>query len=556
MKKKDLNLFLEQYNIRDNDRDIKHYAPANKEWKNSVYTYNKSSLLNMVSKDQKAAAIIKSYFNLTPLSTKKIRSKRLRDLSRRSSTKQFFVSKPEIKQNNDKIIITVYTHDREKVAYLKKLYMLNRWLNCNILTKKKLRKERKKSRSFLINRYDITCLLIEKIFHRFRQVKRTTHRNILKIGSRKYRIKYRFVSNITKSLLKKKHFFNNLALYRFFKWALSLFYIEINIIPNAESTKTNKIINLILTVKKKDNEKIKVISEKTIALKGTLNTKTLRNINILLLQYLTINMNNIFTCKQINKINSLFQYFSNKHFNSMFRKLWKKEILIIKYMTKLYINKFKSHIYLPALKSFLNNIYNKKVQLNIINQKYLHLNSDLFTEIVSIKLRDRTKSLFKIMLKSFLVRTFKPNKRFLYSEQKKNSIIINTETYFGRYNVINGNVLNIAFRKMFKNNMSAEKLKGNIKNTLFSLKYKWITGIRLEAAGRLTRRYAAARAVFKYKYRGSLKNLEHLKNVQNKLQSPNIFLLRGDIRPNIQHSFVPSKRRIGAFGLKSWISSS
>lgn len=51
----------------------------------------------------------------------------------------------------------------------------------------------------------------------------------------------------------------------------------------------------------------------------------------------------------------------------------------------------------------------------------------------------------------------------------------------------------------------------SIKGVLRSIKYKWVTGARIEAKGRLTKRYAASRAVFKYKYRGTLRNLERLK---------------------------------------------
>jgi len=75
-----------------------------------------------------AGKMIKGYFNLS--NSKKIaRSKRMRTLIRRSTVKRLFVSKPEIKQTSDKIMITVYTFDREKQFYIRKLYFYNKSLN-------------------------------------------------------------------------------------------------------------------------------------------------------------------------------------------------------------------------------------------------------------------------------------------------------------------------------------------------------------------------------------------------------------------------------------------
>jgi hypothetical protein len=75
-----------------------------------------------------AGKMIKSYFNLS--NRKKIaRSKRMRTLIRRSTVKRIFVSRPEIKQSADKVMITVYTFDREKQFYIRKLYFYNKSLN-------------------------------------------------------------------------------------------------------------------------------------------------------------------------------------------------------------------------------------------------------------------------------------------------------------------------------------------------------------------------------------------------------------------------------------------
>jgi hypothetical protein len=84
---------------------------------------------------------------------------------------------------------------------------------------------------------------------------------------------------------------------------------------------------------------------------------------------------------------------------------------------------------------------------------------------------------------------------------------------------------------------------------LNNLKHKNMAGIRLEAKGRLTRRFTASRSVFKVKWRGSLKNID------SSYRGLSSIMLRGHVKSNVQYSLVNSKTRNGAFGIKGWISS-
>jgi len=82
-------------------------------------------LKSLPALDKMANKTIKSYFSLS--NNKKLaRSKRMRTLIRRSTVKRLFVSRPEIKQTSDKVNITVYTFDREKQFFLRKMYFYNR----------------------------------------------------------------------------------------------------------------------------------------------------------------------------------------------------------------------------------------------------------------------------------------------------------------------------------------------------------------------------------------------------------------------------------------------
>ena len=81
-------------------------------------------------------------------------------------------------------------------------------------------------------------------------------------------------------------------------------------------------------------------------------------------------------------------------------------------------------------------------------------------------------------------------------------------------------------------------------NIINTMNQQVVSGVRFEAAGRLTRRLTAMRAVFKYRYVGSLKNL------RSSLNNKSSTLLRGYAKANSQYTLINSKTRNGTFGLK------
>jgi len=76
------------------------------------------------------------------------------------------------------------------------------------------------------------------------------------------------------------------------------------------------------------------------------------------------------------------------------------------------------------------------------------------------------------------------------------------------------------------------------------MKYKVVSGIRLEASGRLTRRLIAQRAIYKFKFIGNLRNID------SSILNNSSTVLRGNLRSNLQFSKHKSKQKIGSFGLK------
>ena len=67
-------------------------------------------------------------------------------------------------------------------------------------------------------------------------------------------------------------------------------------------------------------------------------------------------------------------------------------MLYLKYNQLFRINQYKfNSIYLSRLNKIVSIIYNKNVEFNIVNLKYVYLDSSIFSESVLIKIKNRKK---------------------------------------------------------------------------------------------------------------------------------------------------------------------
>jgi len=201
----------------------------------------------------------------------------------------------------------------------------------------------------------------------------------------------------------------------------------------------------------------------------------------------------------------------------------------------------------------------------------MHLNSDIYTQAVSLKLRNRNNKLYRV-LKASLRKIKLPVIRKIDEKQKKpnkDEFIINrirNNTISTMFLIKNKKTKNINDRLqnlLLKFYPSANNLKINaIKRAsdikrpvslenyvLRSLKHLNLRGIRVEAKGRLTRRFTASRSVLKRKWKGGLKN------VDSSFRGLSTIMLRGIVKSNLQYSTISSKNRNGAYGVKGWVSS-
>jgi len=259
-----------------------------------------------------------------------------------------------------------------------------------------------------------------------------------------------------------------------------------------------------------------------------------------------------------------FRYYESLYKDFIYTIHLDREINIIAYY-KLLLSLNKSKLenkFLSNLKPLIAKLYNKEVEFHIVNLKTLYLNSDIFTEAISLKLKNRENKLLRVLKSSLSMVKLPKVNRVREQYNNKNELLINKVNNLNIYlinNKYDNDILNRLLLDLFHNSpdvLSNENNKKDVDNkyllsnfVLNSLKYKSMAGARLEAKGRLTRRFTASRSVFKIKWKGSLKN------INSSYKGLSSVMLRGHVKSNIQYSLINSKTRNGAFGLKGWVSS-
>src|SRR5271154_1053199 len=210
----------------------------------------------------------------------------------------------------------------------------------------------------------------------------------------------------------------------------------------------------------------------------------------------------------------------SKYIILFYKKLLKKSLdkyLLHKYYQQLiFINKSKfNYNYLQYLKKYLVKIYNKNIEFNLVNLRHFYLNSDILSESITLKISKNRRKLLKYL---------NTLKRKVKVRNKKN-----------------------IYYKPILNKLSNVEKKYLEEVILRDIKYKHVTGFRLETSGRLTRRYTASRSVSKLRYKGNLLNID------SSYRGLSSVLLKSNLKSNLQYSKLNSKTRIGSFCIKSLI---
>jgi len=291
----------------------------------------------------------------------------------------------------------------------------------------------------------------------------------------------------------------------------------------------SKFLINILSLKKKNA--IKSLSRKNILSNKLILLKKLKKISIN--GTLALIDANLFKPKiarilkdlhQNNKIKNfkVVSKYVNKFYKKFIKKSLRRLFIYTYYRRLIYINKSRfNYTYLQYIKNKLQVLFNKNIEFNFINLKYFYLNSNILSESILLKIRKNRRRLM----------------RHLSNLEKKVKII--------KKRVILGELIkkeNLNTKKYFYNNRLLYK------NIIKNLKYKHIAGFRLEANGRLNKRYTASRSINKVKYKGNLLNID------SSYKGLSSVLLRNNLNSNLQYTKLNSKTRIGSFGLKGWVS--
>jgi hypothetical protein len=267
------------------------------------------------------------------------------------------------------------------------------------------------------------------------------------------------------------------------------------------------------------------------------------------------------TVKLLNIINikddKFLKNLEKVYLNNLIKRALRKEIFIMHFMQSLFLNRFKfTSLYVEPLKLLLSKVYNnKKIVLNLVKLKTYFLNSDILTQIITTKTRNRKNRILRV-LKAAIVNVKTPvlHKKLIIRERTQfialqNTLLDNSTENLGN-NLLKSSFSRVSQEKDILNNIINKNYKSSTRlDVLNSVKNKTVSGIRLEASGRLTKRIIAARAVFKLKYVGTTKN------VDSSYKGISSVILRGNTKSNTQLTFLKSKTRIGSFGMKGWLSS-
>jgi hypothetical protein len=455
-----------------------------------------------------------------------LNTKYISNVYRKRSPKKIFVGKGELKHTNSKVIITFYVYNTEKIALKREFKRLYKSLY-SIKEKRVVRIKGK-----------LTEIYVNTPLERY--ITLDTNGDIVKDLKGNEIITYNRPYTIKEFLALPKYIPT--------KAGAGLSYIsnKYNTPSTYQITYYEAYCSVIGLILDGLTNYLLVLIEYYEYLTKLAETKVLSNDEKFL----------IFT----NKTNSFYAYnYPNySYYKDIALKHYQDSLYRLRYLLKFNSVKFENP-FIIKLTNIVEKLYSKKVEFNIVNLKKLHLNSDILTQAIVLKLKNR-KNRFLSVLRSSLNKVKLPN----VSRVSEKSIENNNEYFINkiRNTYINDmfslditkvdplNKLLLTFfpsanKLAIETSFSAVKRNISLKNYVFRyLKHFKLAGVRLEAKGRLSKRFTASRSLFKLNFKGGLKN------VDSSFKGLSTVMLRGDAKSNVQYSILHSKYRIGAFGIK------
>ena len=497
---------------------LRHFPPAAQEWVNSVYSYNSNYNKLLTIADNNLISLVKSYVNMRykrkqrknklkkalnlKIRLSKYRNRKIgrsRSLRKRLSVNKIFVAKGNVKHTSKSAIITLFFYKKA----------VNALLNDNLY------------RMYLL-------IFKSKLARKFEsQVWEKDMKYKIRKQHRRIHFKYKFYIEVFKVLEKENIISSD---------ELKILFIKLYLKPRFNQKFWHKknifMLNPLEYYKKKGS------------------VEALMDLN----------------AKKFQKW--LFKY--NRFYKSI----------------KLNEKKFQKN-FLENFRKIACKIYNKNVIFNFVLLNKFYLNSNIYTQIIALKLKKRENTVNSVLgmslnsvklprlpvkykkkiIKKKVARDILYNNNYIFdllSAKKlkvarkfwfelllfKYNRVVNPFSLFGRMKLAHRKKQITRANKKWLAKKQITRLLNYFKTKVkSSIKNKILTGVRVEANGRLTKRFKASRSVYKLKWIGGLRNID------SSYRGLSAVMLRGHDLSNVEYTVLNTKRRIGAFGVKGWVSS-
>lgn len=172
-----------------------------------------------------------------------------------------------------------------------------------------------------------------------------------------------------------------------------------------------------------------------------------------------------------------------------------------------------------GLRSLLSKVYSKPVELNIIKLRRPHLDSDILSSVVTQKLRDRKVAPRRVIRDAAWKAQLPTDRSVVELQQAKKQP---------------GTMVS---SRALEKSSAFGPLRTQTAQILRQLKLSQVSSVRVEAAGRLSKRITANRSQRKVARRGA-----NAKNAG--------YMLRGFRKAHVMVSQKAGKRRIGSYGIR------
>lgn len=513
---------------------LRHNPSSVKEWYNSIYNLERNSYAKTLPfKDKLIYRLFDTYFNIN-------KSKKYDNLS----VGKIFVGKPEVKHFNNKIYITLYIFNK----WIMRFYQITNMIK----TTKTLFSQKNKQFIMLENRPFLMGALLLKYLKFNQNLIVFINKLLVEKFNRSNKIFFEmlYINVIT--------FFNKTELYKLLGLEKYMnIYTEESLFNEHELNQKVEVINKKIFEISKLSKKVKICLylylyivkyffdyigfPKLINILEKILLCSLKEKRTNYLKTMFNRLGRIYLSKlKIDSLHSLMRLIS---LFLMLKKTLKSIYIMEWYKKNIYYSKYKFNIKnILVMKNILNKLYNNnKVEISIINLKYLYLDGNVLALAVVRKLKSRKTRILKII---------------------RMALRLSKKPYINRFysNFLNINNLDTVFIKkksnlLISNNIPLNKdlisrpISYKSRIVLYYLKHKIINGMKLQGTGRLTKRLTASRSISKSISKGSLKNRISSYNGLSTV------VLRGYVKSNLQYVNINSYNRIGAYGIKSWISS-